>query len=572
MKDVVSRLRADRRRLATSRARSVAEHRASTVSQDGRSVVVNFTLPGTAETVEEMEALEHVRRRSAGRRRRGPEGASRACASRSTAPRPSARRSARRSAPTRPSRRSSRWAARCSSCCSRSARSSPPASRCCSASPPSSPPPACSGRSASSRRCTSAVAQVVMLVGLAVGVDYAMFYLRRMMEEQRQGPPVGGRAGHRRRHVGPRGADLRLHRDGRHGAGCSSRATRSSSPSASAPSSSSASPSSGRSPSCPRVLSYLGQKGWLEKGRVPVGRQAPSQAPSGESRVWSAILDRVLARPLVSAILAGGLLVALSVPALGMQFKEPGTEGMSRSQPIIQTLDRIDAAFPGGSVPATVVVKAKDVTTPEVQAAIQDLHDEAIATGQLSRALGVEISPGQDGRHRGAGHRRQGHRRGVQPLDRGPARAGRARHGRPARRRRGGRERRDGLVEGLPRHDEVAPADRVRLRAQPGLHPAAGHVPLDRRPDQGDRPQPAVGRRRLRHPDARLPGRPRREAARVHLGRRHRALAPAVPLRDPVRPLDGLPRVRPEPDPRGGRPRDVHGQGGRPRHQDARPA
>ena len=92
-------------------------------------------------------------------------------------------------------------------------------------------------------------------------------------------------------------------------------------------------------------------------------------------------------------ILAGGLLVALSIPALGMQFKEPGTEGISRSQPIMSTLDRIDAAFPGGSVAATTVIKADDVTTPQIQAAIQDLQDEAIATGQLSEPSSVDISP-----------------------------------------------------------------------------------------------------------------------------------------------------------------------------------
>ena len=86
-------------------------------------------------------------------------------------------------------------------------------------------------------------------------------------------------------------------------------------------------------------------------------------------------------------------MIALSVPALGMQFKEPGTEGMSRSQPIIQTLDRIDAAFPGGSLPASVAVKAKDVTTPEVQAAIRDLHDRAIASGELFEPSSVEINP-----------------------------------------------------------------------------------------------------------------------------------------------------------------------------------
>jgi RND superfamily putative drug exporter len=91
----------------------------------------------------------------------------------------------------------------------------------------------------------------------------------------------------------------------------------------------------------------------------------------GESRMWGAILGRVLKHPVVAVVVAGGLLVALSVPALGMQFREPGTEGMSRSQPIVRPLDRIGAAFPRGSMQATTVIKAKDVTSPEVQAAIE---------------------------------------------------------------------------------------------------------------------------------------------------------------------------------------------------------
>jgi RND superfamily putative drug exporter len=76
-----------------------------------------------------------------------------------------------------------------------------------------------------------------------------------------------------------------------------------------------------------------------------------------------------------------------------MQFENPGTEGISRSRPIMRTLDRIDAAFPGGSVPATTIIKAEDVTTPEVQGAIRALHDRAIATGALSEPSSVEISP-----------------------------------------------------------------------------------------------------------------------------------------------------------------------------------
>jgi len=142
----------------------------------------------------------------------------------------------------------------------------------------------------------------------------------------------------------------------------------------------------------PAALSFLGQKDWLEKGRVPYITKR-RHTTKGESRVWGAILTRVLKRPLVSTLIAGGVLVALCVPALGLQFKEPGFDGYSRSQPVIQTYDRVQAAFPGGAVPATTVIKAKDVTAPPVQAAIQQLHDQALATGQLSEPSGVDVSP-----------------------------------------------------------------------------------------------------------------------------------------------------------------------------------
>jgi RND superfamily putative drug exporter len=236
-----------------------------------------------------------------------------------------------------------------------------------------------------------AVAQVVMLVGLAVGVDYAMFYLRRMMEEQDKG----------------RGPEAALEV----AAATSGRAVLISGFTVMAAMGGmffSGNPifvsfgigtilvvgvaMLGSVTVLPALLSYLGQKGWLEKGRVPYVAKRRHRT-GGESRVWGAILDRVLARPLVSVIAAGGLLIALSIPALDLQFKEPGTEGMSRSEPIIQTLDRIDAAFPGGSVPATTVIKAEDVTTPEIQAAIGQLQEQAIATGRLHEPTFVDISP-----------------------------------------------------------------------------------------------------------------------------------------------------------------------------------
>jgi RND superfamily putative drug exporter len=236
-----------------------------------------------------------------------------------------------------------------------------------------------------------AVAQVVMLVGLAVGVDYAMFYMRRMIEEKDKGRSAADAldvaAATSGRAVLISGLTVMAAMGGMFFSG---------------------NPIFvsfglgtiivvgvailGSLTVLPAILSYLGQKGWLEKGRVPYIAKRRHRN-NGESRFWNAILDRVLKRPLLSAILAGGLLVALSIPALGMNFKDPGTEGMDRSQPIVQTMDRIDEAFPGGSIPAMATIKAKDVTAPEVQAAIADMKEQALATGKLHEPVTMDVSP-----------------------------------------------------------------------------------------------------------------------------------------------------------------------------------
>ena len=50
----------------------------------------------------------------------------------------------------------------------------------------------------------------------------------------------------------------------------------------------------------------------------------------GEAGIWSRVLDRVLRRPLVSAIVSASVLVALAVPALGMETSLGGLEDASR--------------------------------------------------------------------------------------------------------------------------------------------------------------------------------------------------------------------------------------------------
>ena len=412
------------------------------------------------------------------------------------------------------------------------------------------------------------VAELVIIIGLAVGVDYAMFYSRRMLEERDRGhsaeAAVEIAAATSGRAVLISGLTVMVAMAGLLfagnpifvGFGIGTMLVV-------------AVAMLGSLTFLPAMLSFLGEKNWLEKGRVPYVTKRRHKA-KGESRVWGAILTRVLKRPLASTLIAGGLLVALCIPALGIQFKEPGFDGYSRSQPVIQTYDRLQAAFPGGAIPATTVIKAegrhgragrrRDPAAPRPGAG----HRRAL------RALRRRDQPRQDRRRRRAVGQGQRHRRRVRALARDAALRGRPGHGRQAGRRRGRRDRRDRRLEGLRRRPRVTRADRVPVRARPRVHPAAAHVPLDRRADQGDRPQPAVGRRGLRRARARLPGRPRREAARLPVGRRHRALDPAVPVRDPVRAVDGLPRVHPQPHPRGRGPRHEQRRRGRARHQEHR--
>jgi RND superfamily putative drug exporter len=138
----------------------------------------------------------------------------------------------------------------------------------------------------------------------------------------------------------------------------------------------------------PAVLAALGNK--VEKGGIPfLGRL---RRDDGESRLWNAVLGRVLGRPLVSAIAAAAVLLALAAPALNMHLVNSGTKDLPRKLEVMRVYDRIDAAFPGGQIPAIVTIHAKDVTTPQIAAATRTLERRAVATGHFNGPFSVTVS------------------------------------------------------------------------------------------------------------------------------------------------------------------------------------
>ena len=60
---------------------------------------------------------------------------------------------------------------------------------------------------------------MVLIIGMAVGVDYSLFYLRREREERAAGAAFPGALAHRGRHLRPGHRGLRADRDGRRMAG-----------------------------------------------------------------------------------------------------------------------------------------------------------------------------------------------------------------------------------------------------------------------------------------------------------------------------------------------------------------
>ncbi|MGI8329244.1 MMPL family transporter [Actinomadura scrupuli] len=231
--------------------------------------------------------------------------------------------------------------------------------------------------------------EVMLLVGMAVGVDYSLFYLRREREEREAGASRADAlriaAATSGRSVLVSGFTVVVAMAGMFLAGDAT--------------------FSGIAEATilvvlvavlgsitvlPALLSLLGDR--VGRGRLPwIGRRMHNLGVG--RRFWNALLSRVLRRPAVWAILSGGLLVALALPALGMHTALPGAEGLPRKLPIMQTFDRIQHDFPGGADPASIVVTAPDVTTPQMSAALNKLRDLALATGEMRAPFEVEVNP-----------------------------------------------------------------------------------------------------------------------------------------------------------------------------------
>jgi RND superfamily putative drug exporter len=127
----------------------------------------------------------------------------------------------------------------------------------------------------------------------------------------------------------------------------------------------------------------------VDKGRLPFLGLGLTSAR--EPRVWSFVLDRVLRRPALSAVVSTAALLALAWPALGLHTQLPSFNDLPPSLGILQTHDRIQTWYGGAQTPALVVVQG-DMTAPRVLRGIAALKKTALLRGQME-SLGTVSQP-----------------------------------------------------------------------------------------------------------------------------------------------------------------------------------
>lgn len=241
---------------------------------------------------------------------------------------------------------------------------------------------------------SDAVASVVLLIGMAVGVDYSLFYVRRVREERARG--AGARtaldvaAATSGRAVVVSGLAVVVAMSGLLLSGNAvfgSMAIGTILVVAVAV--------VGSLTVLPAVLSLIGDR--IDRPRIPLLHRL--SRPGRRQRFWPAAMRAVLARPRVSLAIAGSALILLALPATGMKLGQSGADSLPRSIPELVTYDALTAAFPQTGFAHTVVVWSETpMDRDRIASAAGTLRRDAAASGRFADAGAASLDVAPDAR------------------------------------------------------------------------------------------------------------------------------------------------------------------------------
>ena len=233
----------------------------------------------------------------------------------------------------------------------------------------------------------TSVNEVILLIGLAVGVDYSLFYLRRERDERRAGrsatAALEAAAATSGRAVLISGFTVIIAMAGMLLSGDKTFMSF-----AIGTMMVVGVAMIGSLTVLPALLSKLGDR--VEKGRIPFLHRLRRDNGDG-SRFWGAILKPVLRHPLIATVASAAVLIVLALPALHLHTADSGLDSLPKSMKELKAFHAVDKAFPGGATAAIVAIKGGDET--RVRAAIANLKTKALASGEMQNPVQIEKSP-----------------------------------------------------------------------------------------------------------------------------------------------------------------------------------
>jgi RND superfamily putative drug exporter len=236
---------------------------------------------------------------------------------------------------------------------------------------------------------SESINSVILLIGLAVGVDYCLFYIRREREERAAGrsceEALEAAAATSGRAILISGFTVMVAMAGMYLGGAADFASFATGTIVVV-----AVAMLGSLTVLPALLSKLGDR--VDKGRVPfLGRV---KARTAKLNIWGRIVDAVLRRPVVALVLAGGFLVALAIPAIGLHTAQGGTDTLPQDLNVVKTFNAVQDAFPSENSAARVVVQADDVSAAQINQAVEQLGTDTAENTELFKgALETDVSP-----------------------------------------------------------------------------------------------------------------------------------------------------------------------------------
>ncbi len=235
------------------------------------------------------------------------------------------------------------------------------------------------------------VAEVIVLVGMAVGVDYSLFYIKREREERAAGrghiAAIEAAAATSGRAVLISGITVIAAMAGMlfsgdktfisFGIGTMMVV---------------AIAMIGSLTVLPAMLSAFGDR--VNKGRIPfLGKRRERRAATGYTGgVWAKVVEGVLRRPLISAVLATSVLVAMALPAMQLKTQDMSVSDLPSSLAVIKAYNALEAAFPTEGASAKVVYENANVRSAESKKAIAEFSARADNTKGLAAPTEFDYS------------------------------------------------------------------------------------------------------------------------------------------------------------------------------------